>query len=45
MSIRNTHLRVGADEDEVEANGAASDRDYMNQLQDEIAEQLIPNME
>ncbi|KAD5508330.1 hypothetical protein E3N88_16033 [Mikania micrantha] len=31
--------------DEVEANGTASDREYMTRLRDEIAEQLMQNME
>ncbi|KAD5507426.1 hypothetical protein E3N88_15129 [Mikania micrantha] len=45
LSFRNTHVNVVADEDEVEANGTASDREYMTRLRDEIAEQLMQNME
>ncbi|XP_076951159.1 uncharacterized protein LOC143624348 [Bidens hawaiensis] len=37
VSFRKTHVHV-ADEDEVEAQGTASDREYMTQLRDEIAE-------
>ncbi|XP_076904955.1 uncharacterized protein LOC143560559 [Bidens hawaiensis] len=44
VSFRNTHVHV-ADEDEVEAHGTASDREYMTQLRDEIAEQLMQSTE
>ncbi|KAL8223188.1 hypothetical protein R6Q57_020587 [Mikania cordata] len=45
LSFRNTHVNVVADEDEVEANGTASDREYMTRLRDEIADKLMQNME
>ncbi|XP_076894920.1 uncharacterized protein LOC143547359 [Bidens hawaiensis] len=44
VSFRNTHVHV-ADEDEVEAHSTASDREYMTQLRDEIAEQLMQSTE
>ncbi|KAL8209272.1 hypothetical protein R6Q57_006004 [Mikania cordata] len=37
VSLRNTHVNLGADEDDVEANDTASDREYMIRLRDEIA--------
>ncbi|XP_076889159.1 uncharacterized protein LOC143539846 [Bidens hawaiensis] len=42
--FRNTHVHV-ADEDEIEAHGTASDCEYMTQLRDEIAEQLMQGAE
>ena len=41
VSFRNTHVTVDDDEDEVQTNGTAADREFMTQLRDEIAEQLI----
>lgn len=45
VSSNNRQVHVDADEDEVEAHGTASDREYMTQLRDAIAEQLMQNME
>ncbi|KAL8239994.1 hypothetical protein R6Q59_016561 [Mikania micrantha] len=45
VSLRNTHVNLGADEDDVEANNTASDEEYMIRLRDEIAERLMENME
>ncbi|KAJ0830419.1 putative harbinger transposase-derived nuclease domain-containing protein [Helianthus annuus] len=45
VSVHNSQVHVDADEDEVEAHGTASDREYMTQLRDEIAEQLMQNMD
>ncbi|XP_076884009.1 uncharacterized protein LOC143533002 [Bidens hawaiensis] len=44
VPFRNTHVHV-ADKDEVEAQGTALDREYMTQLRDEIAEQLMQSTE
>ncbi|XP_076940748.1 uncharacterized protein LOC143610051 [Bidens hawaiensis] len=44
VSFINTHVHV-ADEDEIEAHGTTSDREYMTQLRDEIAEQLMQSTE
>lgn len=45
VSLGNRHVHVDADEDEVEAHGTASDREYMTQLRDDIAEQLMQIVE
>ncbi|XP_076929228.1 uncharacterized protein LOC143593497 [Bidens hawaiensis] len=45
VSFRNTHVHVDVDEDEVEAHGTASDREYITQLLDKIAEQLMQSTE
>ncbi|KAJ0587764.1 hypothetical protein HanIR_Chr04g0166941 [Helianthus annuus] len=44
VSLHNKQVHVDADEDEVEAHCTASDREYMTQLRDEIAEQLMQIM-
>ena len=45
VSFRNTHVTVDDDEDEVQTNGTAADREFMTQLRDEIAEQLMQTTE
>ncbi|XP_035836775.1 uncharacterized protein LOC118484848 [Helianthus annuus] len=45
VSLHNRQVHVDAYEDEVEAHGTASDREYMTQLRDEIAEQLMQSMD
>ncbi|XP_076884758.1 uncharacterized protein LOC143534041 [Bidens hawaiensis] len=45
VSIGNSRGQIDADEDEVEALGTASYREYMTQLRDEIAEQLMQSTE
>ncbi|XP_023762980.2 uncharacterized protein LOC111911435 [Lactuca sativa] len=45
VSVRNNNAGVDNDEDEIPTHGTAADREYMTQLRDEIAEQLIQNME
>ncbi|KAK9050246.1 hypothetical protein SSX86_030784 [Deinandra increscens subsp. villosa] len=45
VSLQNSHVHVNGNEDEVEAHGTAADRDYMTQLRDGIAEQLMQNIE
>ncbi|KAE8655405.1 Detected protein of unknown function [Hibiscus syriacus] len=41
VTFQNTNVRVADDEDEPEGHGSAADREYMTQLRDEIAEQLM----
>ncbi|KAL4562191.1 hypothetical protein LXL04_034389 [Taraxacum kok-saghyz] len=43
VSIRNTHVTIDDDEDEVQTHGTAADREVMTQLRDEIVEQLMQN--
>lgn len=45
VSVRNNNAVVDNDEDEIPTHGTAADREYMSQLRDEIAEQLMQNME
>ncbi|XP_021974313.2 uncharacterized protein LOC110869323 [Helianthus annuus] len=45
VSMHNRLVHVDADEDEVEAHGTVADREYMTQLRDEIAEQLMQSMD
>ena len=42
-TFENTH--VHDDDEEVEEHGARGDREYMTQLRDQIAQQLMHNME
>ncbi|XP_023763522.1 uncharacterized protein LOC111911988 [Lactuca sativa] len=44
-TILNNNAVVDNDEDEIPTHGTAADREYMTQLWDEIAEQLMQNME
>ncbi|KAL4556320.1 hypothetical protein LXL04_038967 [Taraxacum kok-saghyz] len=41
VSFRNTNVFVDDDEDEVQPIGTAADREFMTQVRDEIAEQLM----
>ncbi|KAL7617295.1 hypothetical protein Lser_V15G00779 [Lactuca serriola] len=45
VSVRNNNAGVDNDEDEIPTHGTAADCEYMTQLRDEIAEQLMQNME
>ncbi|KAE8695349.1 Detected protein of unknown function [Hibiscus syriacus] len=45
VTFQNTNVCVADDEDEPEGHGSAADREYMTQLRDEIAEQLMQNMD
>ena len=45
VTVQDTNVNVDANEDEVEAHGTASDREYMSKLRDEIAEQLMQLVE
>ncbi|XP_023762272.1 uncharacterized protein LOC111910668 [Lactuca sativa] len=45
VSVRNNNAVVDNDEDEIPTNGTEADREYMAQLRDEIAEQLMQSME
>ncbi|XP_052619593.1 uncharacterized protein LOC128125970 [Lactuca sativa] len=45
VSFRNNNVAVDDDEDEIPTHGTAADREYMTQLQDEIADQLMHNID
>ncbi|KAL7597637.1 hypothetical protein Lser_V15G22777 [Lactuca serriola] len=45
VSVRNNNAIIDNDEDEIPTYGTAADREYMTHLRDEIAEQLMQNME
>ncbi|KAL7614212.1 hypothetical protein Lser_V15G07195 [Lactuca serriola] len=45
VSVQKNNAVVDNDEDEIPTHGTAADREYMTQLRDEIAEQLMQNME
>ncbi|KAL7607165.1 hypothetical protein Lser_V15G15680 [Lactuca serriola] len=45
VSVRNNNAVVDNDKDVIPTHGTAANREYMTQLRDEIAEQLMQNME
>ncbi|XP_052625019.1 uncharacterized protein LOC128132471 [Lactuca sativa] len=44
VPFRNNNVAIDDDEDEIPTHGIAADREYMTQLRDEIADQLMHNI-